>query len=149
MQGRFNGRAAGLWLSSRRKQAQEPQAAVKGDRKHVDPNVFALVLRHLYADTDDDLFQDVVTVDFDAFLDLILDVMSVANELMLDRLQQSCQKVLGSFGKTCKRAVAMLDNFCSEHSQILNAVASCSVTEFKDAALEYLCLNLEGMLEDQ
>ena len=33
--------------------------------------------------------------------------------------------------------------------QFLNAVAPCSVTEFKDAALEYICLNLEGMLENQ
>lgn len=32
--------------------------------------------------------------------------------------------------------------------QLLNAVAPCSVTQFKDAALEYICLNLEGMLED-
>lgn len=101
-EGLFNGRAAGLWLSSRREQAQEPQEAIKVDLKHVDSSVFKLVLRHLYADTDDGLFQDVVAVDFDAFVDLILDVMSVANELMLDRLQQSCQKMLGSFGKTCK-----------------------------------------------
>lgn len=135
-QGLFNGRAAGLWLSSRREQAQEPQEAIKVDLKHVDPNVFEFVLRYLYADTDDGLFQDVVTVDFDAFLDLVLDVMSVANELMLDRLQQSCQKVLGSFVNT--------RNVC----QLVNAVAPCSVTEFKDAALEYLCMNLEGMLEN-
>lgn len=33
--------------------------------------------------------------------------------------------------------------------QLLNAVAPCSVTEFKDAALEYICLNLEGLLENQ
>lgn len=124
-QGLFNGRAAGLWLSSRREQAQEPQEVVKVDLKHIDPNVFALVLRHLYTDTDDGLFQDVVTVDFDAFLDLILDVMSVANELMLDRLQQSCQKVLGSFGKTCKRAVDMKANLSSEHSQRVPATQRC------------------------
>lgn len=101
-QGLFNGRAGGIWLSSRREQAREPQEAIKVNLKHVDPSVFGFVLRHLYADTDDRLFQDVVTVDFDAFLDLIIDVMSVANELMLDRLQQSCQKVLGNFGETIK-----------------------------------------------
>lgn len=33
--------------------------------------------------------------------------------------------------------------------QLLNAVAPCSVTEFKNAALEYVCLNLEGMLENK
>lgn len=33
--------------------------------------------------------------------------------------------------------------------QLLNAVAPCFVTEFKGAALEYICLNLEGLLENQ
>lgn len=33
--------------------------------------------------------------------------------------------------------------------QLLNAVAPYSVTQFKDAALEYICLNLEGVLENQ
>lgn len=32
---------------------------------------------------------------------------------------------------------------------LLNAVAPCSITGFKDAALEYICLNLEGILENQ
>lgn len=32
---------------------------------------------------------------------------------------------------------------------LLNAVAPCTVTEFKDAALEYICLNLEVMLENK
>lgn len=33
-------------------------------------------------------------------------------------------------------------------SQLLNIVSSCSVTEFKDAGLEYICLQLECMLEN-
>jgi inhibitor of Bruton tyrosine kinase len=33
--------------------------------------------------------------------------------------------------------------------RILNAVADCSVNEFKQAALEYICLNLETMLEQR
>jgi hypothetical protein len=33
-------------------------------------------------------------------------------------------------------------------SQLLNTVAPCSVVEFKDAALEYVCLQLESMLEN-
>lgn len=33
--------------------------------------------------------------------------------------------------------------------QLLNTVAPCSLTDFKDAALEYICLNLEGMMENQ
>lgn len=33
--------------------------------------------------------------------------------------------------------------------QLLNAVAPCTVTEFKEAALEYICLNLETLLENR
>lgn len=33
-------------------------------------------------------------------------------------------------------------------SQLLNVIAPCSVTRFKDAALEYICLQLESMLEN-
>lgn len=33
--------------------------------------------------------------------------------------------------------------------QLLNAVAPYSVTKLKDVLLEYLCLNLEAMLENQ
>lgn len=98
-EGLFRGRTAGLWLSSRREQVREPQEVVKVDLKHVDPGVFKLVLRHIYADSDEEMFNDVVTADFDAFLDLIMEVMSVANELMLDRLAQVCQKMLGRYGK--------------------------------------------------
>ena len=98
-EGLFEGRAAGLWLSSRREQLKEPEEAIKVDLKHVDPSVFDFVLRHIYADTDEEMFDDVVTADFDAFLDLVMDVMSVANELMLDRLAQCCQKVLGRYGE--------------------------------------------------
>ena len=33
-------------------------------------------------------------------------------------------------------------------SQLLNVIAPCSVTEFKNAGLEYICLQLESMLEN-
>ena len=98
-EGLFQGRAAGLWLSSRREQLQDQHDAVNVDLKHVDPRVFDFVVRYLYADADEDMFEDVVSADLDAFLDLVMEVMSVANELMLDRLAQCCQKVLGRFGK--------------------------------------------------
>ncbi|MCJ1392894.1 hypothetical protein MMC18_005766 [Xylographa bjoerkii] len=135
-EGLFHGRAGGGWLSSRRENLQEPQEAVKVDLKHVELNVFQLVLRHIYADTGEELFDNVITADLDAFLDLIMEVLAVANELMLDRLAQICQKLLGRFVNT--------RNVC----QLLNAVAPCSMTDFKNAALEYICLNLEGMLEN-
>ena len=98
-EGLFNGRAAGRWLESRRELVQEAQENIKVDLKHVDPEVFKLILRHIYADAGDEIFDDVVTTDLDEFLDLILEVMSVANELMLDRLAQICQKTLGRFGR--------------------------------------------------
>ena len=98
-QGLFEGRAAGLWLSSRRQQITEPEEAIKVDLKHVDPSVFDFVLQHIYADTDEEMFDVVVTADLDAFLDLVMEVMSVANELMLDRLAQCCQRVLGRYGE--------------------------------------------------
>ena len=98
-EGLFEGRAAGLWLSSRRQQVKEPEEAIKVDLKHVDPSVFDFVLHHIYADTDEEMFDVVVADDLDAFLDLVMEVMSVANELMLDRLAQCCQRVLGRYGE--------------------------------------------------
>ena len=97
-EGLFQGRAAGRWLSSRREQ-MEGQDAITVDLKHVKPNVFQYILRYLYADTDESMFDDVVTPNLDSYLDLVMEVMSVANELMLDRLSQCCQKLLGRFGK--------------------------------------------------
>ena len=99
-EGLFEGRAAGLWLSSRRQDLKDPEEAIKVDLKHVDPNVFDFVMRHIYADTDEELFDGVVSTDIDAFLDLVMEVMSVANELMLERLAQCCQKVLGRYGRS-------------------------------------------------
>ena len=120
-EGLFNGRAAGLWLSSRRQELQEPQEAIKVNLTHVEPDVFKFVLRYLYADIDDGLFRDVVTSDFDTFLDLILDVMSVANELMLDRLQQCCQKRLGRFGMFSGSRNVSDAYSSSKHSKCLSA----------------------------
>lgn len=97
-EGLFEGRAAGRWLSSRREQSQDLQEAIKVDLKHVNPTVFTYVLKYMYADTDERMFDDTVTADLDSFLDLVLEVMAVANELMLDRLSQCCQKTLGCYG---------------------------------------------------
>lgn len=135
-EGLFQGRAAGRWLSARRDTDQDTPEPVNVDLAHVNTEVFQFVLRYIYSDADERMFDDVVTADLDTYLDLIIDVMSVANELMLDRLAQCCQKILGRYVNT--------RNVC----QLLNAVAPCSVTEFKAAALEYICLNLEGMLEN-
>ena len=97
-EGLFHGRAGGLWLSSRREKNQELAERITVDLEHVELDTFRLILQHLYADMDDEIFDNVVTENCDAFLDLVIDVMSVANELMLDRLQQCCQMMLGRFG---------------------------------------------------
>ncbi|PYH67603.1 BTB domain and ankyrin repeat protein [Aspergillus vadensis CBS 113365] len=130
----FFGRSEGMWLLSRR---ADPEDMVHIDLRHFEPNVFNFVLRYMYADTEAELFDDVRSRDLEDFIDLVLDVAFVANELMIDRLAQICQKMLGMFVNT--RSVCHL----------LNAIAPCFVTEFKDAALEYICLNLEDLLANR
>ena len=98
-EGLFHGRAGGIWMTTRRGAAEENADLPKVDLKHVEARVFDLVLRHIYADTGLELFDDVVTKDFEEFAELVLEVMSVANELMIDRLAQICQSILGRFGK--------------------------------------------------
>ncbi|EXJ91284.1 hypothetical protein A1O1_04394 [Capronia coronata CBS 617.96] len=133
--GLFNGRAGGMWMSSRRNVADDESEAVRVDIKHIDERIFGLVLRHLYADTGEELFDDLVTKSLDEFIDIVIELMAAANELMLDRLAQICQQTLGRY--------VNVRNVCS----LLNTVAECSVDSFKRAALEYICLNLESMLE--
>jgi len=130
----FNGRSAGRWLAHRRR---TPSESVHVDLKHIDRTTFDFVLRYLYADTEEQLFEQVRTKDLDDLIDLLLDVMYVANELMIDRLSQICQKMLGRFVNT------------RNISYLLNSVAPVYVTEFKDASLEYICLNLEAMLANR
>ncbi|KAK2761687.1 hypothetical protein FQN54_001515 [Arachnomyces sp. PD_36] len=136
-EGLFHGRSGGRWLSARRELSADISDTIDIDLKHIDPDIFHFVLRHIYADTGEELFENVKAASLDDFIDLVLDVMSVANELMIERLSQICQKILGRFVNT--------RNVC----HLLNAIAPCSVTEFKDAAFEYICLNLEAMLENR
>ncbi|KKY21060.1 putative btb domain and ankyrin repeat protein [Diplodia seriata] len=141
-EGMFKGRAAGLWLAGRREASSDPSEAIRIDLKHIELHIFELVLRHLYADAGDELFDDFVSDNFgeflalNEFLDHVMDVLSVANELMLDRLSQVCQQVIGRY--------VNVRNIC----QLLNALSPCSVTEFKDAGLEYICLSLEAVLQN-
>ncbi|KIN01295.1 hypothetical protein OIDMADRAFT_103913 [Oidiodendron maius Zn] len=132
-EGLFNGRAAGQWLAGRR---QDNQRSIRIDLKHIEPETFQLVLRYLYADIGSELFDEVVSSDIDELSEFVMDVLGVANELMLDRLSQICQEVIGRFVTT------------RNISQLLNIISSCSVAEFKDAGLEYICLQLECMLEN-
>lgn len=153
-EGLFQGHTNGRWLSERRSMSSSSRDMVDVDLGHVEIKTFRLVLRHLYADSGEELFDHVVAEDLDDFLDTVMDVLSVANELMLDRLSQICQVVLGRYGKQVMhywRVIAILTEAVNLRNacQLLNAVAPSSVTEFKDSCLEYLCLNLEPMLCNQ
>lgn len=131
----FHGRSQGQWLAGRRDELDLDEK-VRVDLKHIDPGTFHYVMEFIYADVGDELFDDVQAGSLDDFSELVLDVMSAANELMLDRLSQICQSLIGKFATT--RNIANL----------LNEISPCSVAEFKDAGLEYICLQLESMLEN-
>ncbi|RYO92369.1 hypothetical protein DL766_000337 [Monosporascus sp. MC13-8B] len=134
-QGLFNGRSGGMWLEARRAALHESDR-VSIDLKHMNPESFRYVLRYLYADVGEELFDTVVAESIDDFSELVMDVMSIANELMLDRLSQICQKIIGRFVST------------RNISALLNHISPCSVSEFKDKGLEYICLQMETMLEN-
>lgn len=93
----FHGHSGGKWLLSRLNDSAD--SLVHVDLKHIDKAVFDFVLRYMYADTEEELFDDVRLGDLDEFIDLVFDVAFAANELMIDRLSQVCQKMLGRFGK--------------------------------------------------
>ncbi|KAK1759763.1 BTB/POZ domain-containing protein 1 [Echria macrotheca] len=137
--GLFHGRSQGMWLAGRR-EAQSSSAGTlaktKIELEDMDSEAFKYVLRHLYGDYGAELFDSAVCDSFEDFLNLVMEVMSIANYLMLDRLSQICQKVMGRFANI--RNIA----------HFLNEISPCSVTEFKDAGLEYICLQLESMLEN-
>lgn len=134
-QGMFNGRSGGQWLASRRDEL-DPVDQVRIDLRHINPETFQYVMSFLYADAGQELFEHVAAPGIDELSEIVLDVMSVANELMLDRLSQVCQFLIGKFVTT--RNIANL----------LNEISPCAVTEFKDTGLEYICLQLESMLEN-
>ncbi|KAH7383188.1 hypothetical protein BKA66DRAFT_512058 [Pyrenochaeta sp. MPI-SDFR-AT-0127] len=138
-EGLFRGRAGGQWLAGRQ---TEESPLVRIDLTHVETHLFELIVRHLYTDAGEEIFEDVTSEDLndllalDELLDHVMDVMSVANELMLDRLSQICQRLIGRYVNT--------RNVCS----LLTAVSPSSVAEFKDAALEYVCLSLEAVMQN-
>ncbi|PQK17386.1 hypothetical protein BB8028_0007g05810 [Beauveria bassiana] len=134
-EGMFHGRSQGGWLTSRRL-GQAAEDRIQVNLEHVNPETFMMVIQYIYGDVGEDLFEDVTCASLDEFSEIVLDVMATANELMLDRLSQACQCVIGKFVTT--RNIANL----------LNEISVCSVTEFKDVGLEYICLQLENMLEN-
>ncbi|KKA30471.1 hypothetical protein TD95_000616 [Thielaviopsis punctulata] len=131
----FKGHSHGAWLKPRLK-VLEPGSPIVVDFSHIDPKAFEYVLEHIYSDVGTELFDDVVTASLDEFGELVYSVMEIANEFMLDRLIEVCQSVLGRF--VTMRNVAT----------ILNKVDITYISSFKTASLEYVCLQLEGFLEN-
>ena len=134
-EGIFHGRSGGLWLAGR-KADQGPAERIKIDFKHMDPRAFKYVLQYLYGDFGAEIFDPALCASLDDFLDEVMGVLAIAYELMLDRLSQICQQVMGRFVNT--RNIA----------QLLNEIGPFAITEFKDAGLEYICLQMESMLEN-
>ena len=121
------GRAGGRWLDARRNHA-DTEAMVKVDLKHVDAKIFRIVLRHIYADTDEELFDHIVSADLEEHFDFLMDVLSVANELMLDRLAQICQSVMGRYGMSSSLNTLGIADVTSQRTQRL-LLAQCCCTE--------------------
>ncbi len=135
-QGLFHGRSGGGWLANRRQALNAANDKIRLDLKHMDPKAFQYVLRHVYADVGAELFDSMVLPDLESFFKSVLEVLNIANELMLDRLAQICQLVIGQFANT------------RNISHLLNTISMCAVSEFKDAGLEYICLQMEMLLEN-
>ncbi|EFX04249.1 btb/poz-like protein [Grosmannia clavigera kw1407] len=134
--GLFHGRSDGRWLAARRA-ALQPGESVRLDLRHMDAAAFGFVLEQLYADVGTALFDELRAPSLEAFLDVVLAVLAMADELTVDRLAQVCQRVIGRLVDT--RSVA----------QMLNLVGGYAVRQLTDAALEYVCLQMETMLENQ
>jgi inhibitor of Bruton tyrosine kinase len=131
-EGLFHGRSGGLWLAQRR---QDDTERVRVDLQHIDPHTFRYVMEYLYADSGPEMF-DKAVMDFEDFVDLVMDVLHAADELLLDRLSEICQQVLGRYVNT--RNIA----------HMLNEVSPYTITKFKEAGLEYICLQTENLLEN-
>ena len=134
--GMFDGRSRGQWLASR-KDDLDAEEKIRVDLGHISPETYYYVNAFMYGDVGPEIFDNVVADSLDEFSEIVLDVMAAANELMLDRLSQICQFILGKFVTT------------RNISNLLNEIGPCSVTDFKDTGLEYICLQLESMLENQ
>ncbi|KAI5282633.1 hypothetical protein KEM54_002674, partial [Ascosphaera aggregata] len=84
----FGGSSHGHWLDMRKSSASIDDDAVRIDLRHIDSATFQFVLRYIYTDVDEELFDDVTCSAIEDLIDLIITVMAAANELMIDRLAQ-------------------------------------------------------------
>ncbi|KAK7207191.1 hypothetical protein BZA70DRAFT_6240 [Myxozyma melibiosi] len=106
------------------------------DMKHVRSAVFKVVLDFIYGVEDESLFAEVQTESLAEFLEFVLEVLSVANELLITKLTQICQSILRSYVNVRNAA------------PLLAEADFYSAQGLKDSLLQYIALNLEGMLEN-
>lgn len=128
----FGGRSGGRWLAGRR----EHSDIIRVDLEHVEPHVFDYVMKYIYSDCGPEMFDDVLAADLDEFSHVVMDVLAISDELMLDRLGEICQHVLGQLANS--RNIAYL----------INEVEPLAVKALKDVGLEYICLQLETILDN-
>ena len=98
--GLFQGHSQGGWIAQRISERRQDADFIEVDLSHMSSHAFKLVLRHIYADTGEQLFDYVAAETLDDFLDLVLEVLSIADELMLNNLVQVCQWVLSQKGQS-------------------------------------------------
>jgi hypothetical protein len=93
--GIFHGRAGGRWLSGR----QNSGDLVSISLTHFSSWAFDRVLRWVYADQLQSLFEDVIADTVDLYLDKIIEVLSIADELMIQPLAEVCQSAISKHSK--------------------------------------------------
>jgi alpha-tubulin suppressor-like RCC1 family protein len=109
------------WTARRYQREEDGISVVSVDLRHLDTEVVQLVMRHLYGDLGESLFDAIgrqsVFLHFcddfdllhneprradreslDSFIDFVFKVLSAADELMLDRLKAICSSVLCPLG---------------------------------------------------
>jgi hypothetical protein len=92
--GLFLGRAKGKWIEGRRAEGD-----IRIDFSHVKRWAFERVLRWVYTDSCENLFDDLIAEDLDNYLDKIIEVLGLANELMIEILARGCQILISKHSK--------------------------------------------------
>lgn len=130
----FKAMMSDAWISDRR--ARSMSSTVEVDLKHFTLEVMNLVVEHMFADGDTELFSGVDLANLDAFLDLVLAVLAAATELLLPRLKEICQSILQ---RHVHRKTVCL---------ILHEADLYSAGQLKEACLDYCSKNLQQLLEN-
>lgn len=84
------------WYASRR---EEDDNVLEIDLEHIEADILAIVLRHIYTNEDYELFAGRDFARVDEKLDFVTLVLAAANELLLDRLKAACSAVIRPLSK--------------------------------------------------